>query len=51
VHFVRFELDAGMIADVKRGAAIGVGVDHERYRHELRPLPAGVREALGRDLA
>ena len=51
VHFVRFELDAGMIADVKRGAAIGVGVDHERYRHEVRPLPADAREALGRDLA
>ena len=50
VHFLRFELDARMVADVKRGAAIGIGVDHECYRHEVSPLPAEVRDALARDL-
>ena len=51
VHFLRFELDAAMVADVKRGGAIGLGVDHERYRHSVSPLPAEIRDSLARDLA
>jgi len=51
VHFLRFELASDMVADAQRGAAIGVGVDHERYRHESAPLATEVRDSLVRDLA
>ena len=51
VHFVRFELEAPMTSDVKRGAAISLGVDHPRYSHAVSPLPTEVRNALARDLA
>jgi hypothetical protein len=51
VHFLRFELDAAMVADVKRGTAIAVGIDHDAYRHTVDPLPAVVRDSLARDLA
>src|SRR5215472_11425163 len=33
VHFLRFELTAAMIASLRGGAAIGIGTDHEHYRH------------------
>jgi hypothetical protein len=32
VHFLRFELTAQMCAQVKAGAAIAAGVDHDSYR-------------------
>lgn len=51
VHFLRFELTPEMIRAVKHGADIAVGVDHDAYRHALDPVPAGVREALARDLS
>ena len=51
VHFLRFEFETPMTSDVKRGAAISLGVDHERYSHAVSPLPAEVRNALARDLA
>jgi hypothetical protein len=51
VHFLRFELTAEMCAQVKKGAAIAAGVDHEQYRHAVDPLPQPVRDALARDLA
>ena len=35
VHFLRFELDSGMRAALKGGAALKLGVDHPLYRHEL----------------
>jgi hypothetical protein len=50
VHFLRFELTASMVAAMKSGASLSVGVDHENYRHTLSPLPAQVRDALCRDL-
>jgi uncharacterized protein DUF3501 len=50
VHFLRFELSAPMIAALKAGAPLGIGVDHENYRHSVSPLPAPVRDALLRDL-
>lgn len=51
VHFLRFELDGAMIADLKGGAALAAGVDHENYRHAVDPLPAAQRRALLADLA
>ena len=49
VHFLRFELDAGMRAALKGGAALKLGVDHEQYRHELA-APAELRASLAADL-
>lgn len=51
VHFLRFELTPEMIAAVKGGAAIGVGVDHPEYTAQAEPLPEAVRASLANDLA
>jgi len=50
VHFLRFELNAEMIAALKRGAALTVGVDHPEYRARVEALAAPVRDALVNDL-
>lgn len=50
VHFLRFDLQPDMIGAAKDGAAISVGIDHERYDHKLDPLPANIRDALAGDL-
>jgi Protein of unknown function (DUF3501) len=50
VHFLRFELESGMIARLRSGAALGAGIDHEHYRYSVEPLPAAVRAALLADL-
>jgi hypothetical protein len=50
VHFLRFELDAGMVAGLKAGATLAIGIDHPNYRHELRPVAGHVRDALVADL-
>jgi hypothetical protein len=49
VHFLRFELDAGAAAALKRGASLKIGVDHPQYRHELA-ASADVARALAADL-
>ena len=51
VHFLRFELSPQMCAQVKAGAAIGAGIDHDNYRHAVTSLPQNVRESLVKDLA
>ena len=51
VHFLRFELTPAMVESAKRGAAVGVGIDHENYRHTCEPLADDVRAALVADLA
>lgn len=51
VHFLRFELSAAMVAALKGGASLAVGIDHERYRHAVDPVPEPVRASLARDLA
>ena len=51
VHFVRFELTAPMVAALKAGAALAMGVDHPAYRATLDPVPEPTREALLADLA
>jgi hypothetical protein len=50
VHFLRFELDAPMLAALKRGASLSAGVDHDRYRHAVEPVGASIRAALLGDL-
>jgi hypothetical protein len=51
VHFLRFELTPPMIAAMKSGATLSLGVDHEQYRHEINPVSAAVQASLKGDLA
>jgi hypothetical protein len=50
VHFLRFELSAPMVARLKGGAALAVGIDHPNYQHQISPAPDNVRAALVTDL-
>jgi hypothetical protein len=50
VHFLRFELSPSMVAAMKSGASLSIGVDHEQYRHLVSPLPGAIRDTLSRDL-
>jgi len=51
VHFMRFELADDMVAALKAGASLGMGIDHANYSHEVEPVAAPIREALLVDLA
>ena len=51
VHFLRFELTPGMVQAARTGAQISLGIDHDHYRHAVRPLPETARAALAADLA
>lgn len=51
VHFLRFELTPAMSAAVKTGAGVSVGINHDNYDHEVRPLPTSIRDSLADDLA
>lgn len=50
VHFERFELTAPMVAALKAGAGLAVGVDHPAYSATLDPVPEPTRRALLADL-
>jgi hypothetical protein len=50
VHFVRFELTPAMIAALKSGAGLAIGVDHPEYVATLQPVPDATRRALLADL-
>jgi len=50
VHFLRFELDAAMVAALKAGAALALGVDHPAYRAEIPVLADPQRASLLADL-
>jgi Protein of unknown function (DUF3501) len=49
VHFMRFELSQNDIDRVKQGAALTVGVDHERYKEAIE-LVGDTRNSLVSDL-
>jgi hypothetical protein len=51
VHFLRFELTPEMIAALKRGAALGMGVDHPNYKAEIPAVGKATRDALVADFA
>ena len=51
VHFLRFELSAGMVTAAKGGAALSAGVDHPHYTASTGPLAEAVRASLAADLA
>ncbi|HEY2969356.1 MAG TPA: DUF3501 family protein [Casimicrobiaceae bacterium] len=50
VHFLRFELTPAMIAALKSGAGLAIGVDHAEYAATLQPVPDATRGALLADL-
>ncbi len=50
VHFLRFELSAQMVQDMKQGASLSIGIDHPDYQHQLEPVADRVRIALAADL-
>ena len=50
VHFLRFQLTAGMVAAAKQGAALSVGIDHPEYQANTGALAEAVRASLASDL-
>ncbi len=51
VHFLRFELMPDMVAALKAGAALAIGVDHPACQAEIPAVAAATRAALVADLA
>ncbi|HEX8012510.1 MAG TPA: DUF3501 family protein [Casimicrobiaceae bacterium] len=51
VHFLRFDLTPQMIAALKAGGALAMGVDHPAYGATLDAVPEATRNALLADLA
>lgn len=46
VHFMRFEFKPEMIATAKSGANLSMGIDHDYYHQELKPVPTPTRDSL-----
>ncbi|HVN35639.1 MAG TPA: DUF3501 family protein [Casimicrobiaceae bacterium] len=51
VHFLRFELEPAAVVALKRGARLGIGVDHPAYRATIPDVPKETRDSLVADLA
>ena len=51
VHFLRFELTPEMVRRVKAGATISIGIAHQNYTYEVRPVSDEMRKSLAADLA
>lgn len=50
VHFLRFDLDTKMIAALRGGATLAMGVDHPHYTATVDSVPAATRASLISDL-
>lgn len=50
VHFLRFELSDAMVAALRGGARLAVGIDHPAYSHAVDSVGEAVRESLLGDL-
>ncbi len=50
VHFLRFELDAGMIKALGEGVTLSAGIDHPGMI-EVKPAPEAVRSSLFTDFS
>jgi len=51
VHFLRFELDRETVLALKRGAPLGIGVDHPEYQAAIPAIAEETRASLVADLA
>ncbi|MEE8494960.1 MAG: DUF3501 family protein [Xanthomonadales bacterium] len=49
VHFMRFELEPDMISALHAGASLLMGVNHDRYRYDIK-VPEKTRATLLQDL-
>ena len=49
VHFLRFELTSMMIAAIKEGVPVAVGIDHDAYRYQVDRLSPEKQQALLQD--
>ncbi len=50
VHFLRFELSPNMVAALKNGADVAMGVDHPEYQAAVESIDSASRQALTADL-
>ena len=50
VHFMRFELAKEMVAALKEGAGLGMGIDHPAYDYTVAKLASSIRNSLVEDL-
>ncbi len=50
VHFLRFELNAAMIAALKSGGVLTAGITHPAYEHTVSPVAQNIRDCLVADL-
>jgi hypothetical protein len=50
VHFLRFELTDAMVAALRAGARLALGIDHPAYAHSVDGVGDVVRESLLGDL-
>jgi len=50
VHFLRFELNAEMVAALKNGLWLTAGIDHENYQLRISPIAENIRLSLLGDL-
>jgi hypothetical protein len=50
VHFLRFELTADQVEQLKNGAELAAGIDHDIYQVEIRPVAENIRFSLLNDL-
>jgi hypothetical protein len=51
VHFLRFELTQSMIAALREGAELAMGIDHDHYSYALRPVGDAVKASLVADFS
>jgi uncharacterized protein DUF3501 len=50
VHFLRFPLSQPMVAALRGGAGLAMGVDHPEYQHQMEAVAEPVRRSLCEDL-
>ncbi|MEM7431274.1 MAG: DUF3501 family protein [Pseudomonadota bacterium] len=50
VHFMRFELPENQVAELKAGAALSAGIEHDSYHVSISPIDANIRQSLIGDL-
>jgi hypothetical protein len=50
VHFMRFELTQDMVAALKAGAGLAMGIDHPAYDHTISAVEGAIRDSLLEDL-
>ncbi|WP_455375250.1 DUF3501 family protein [Kaarinaea lacus] len=50
VHFLRFELSDAMIAALREGSSLAMGIDHRKYNYTVGSVDDAVRRSLVGDL-